>query len=418
MGDKNKRETQVLYISYDGMTDPLGQSQVLPYLCGLSAKGYKITLLSCEKPQRYEKYKQDITAICNKADINWQPLMYTATPPVLSTIKDVRNLTQTAYVLHREHRFKIVHCRSYISALIGLQMKKEFGTSFLFDMRGFWADERVDGGLWNLKNPLYKMIYRFFKKKERQYFEQADHTISLTKLGADTIHGWKEIKGQPIPIQIIPCCVDTELFDPSQISQQQKAAKREELNIPSSAFVLGYVGSIGTWYMLDEMLECYKVFKEKKPGTIILFVTTEPEEMVRNKARQLDIDQASIIIRPATRTEVPLYISIMDYSLFFIKPCFSKKASSPTKQGEIMAMGVPVLCNAGVGDTDYVANKYNSGISISSFDAQAYSNAIDELTTKQYSPHDIRKGAIDFYGLTKGIDSYDAVYGSLLEKTN
>jgi len=127
MGDKNKRETQVLYISYDGMTDPLGQSQVLPYLCGLSAKGYKITLLSCEKPQRYEKYKQDITAICNKADINWQPLMYTATPPVLSTIKDVRNLTQTAYVLHREHRFKIVHCRSYISALIGLQMKKEFG---------------------------------------------------------------------------------------------------------------------------------------------------------------------------------------------------------------------------------------------------------------------------------------------------
>ncbi len=37
---KNKKG-HILYISYDGMTDPLGQSQVLPYLKGLAKKGYK-----------------------------------------------------------------------------------------------------------------------------------------------------------------------------------------------------------------------------------------------------------------------------------------------------------------------------------------------------------------------------------------
>ena len=31
--------SRVLYISYDGMTDALGQSQVLPYLCGLAQRG-------------------------------------------------------------------------------------------------------------------------------------------------------------------------------------------------------------------------------------------------------------------------------------------------------------------------------------------------------------------------------------------
>ena len=81
-----------------------------------------------------------------------------------------------------------------------------------------------------------------------------------------------------------------------------------------------------------------------------------------------------------------------------------------------MAMGIPVLCNAGVGDTGYVADKYNSGIAITNFDNAAYSKAIDELITTGYSPADIRKGAIDFYGLTKGIDSYNAVYEKLLAK--
>jgi hypothetical protein len=50
----------VLYISYDGMTDPLGQSQVIPYLAGLSAKGYVFTLISCEKEDAYKKNRDKI----------------------------------------------------------------------------------------------------------------------------------------------------------------------------------------------------------------------------------------------------------------------------------------------------------------------------------------------------------------------
>jgi hypothetical protein len=42
----------VIYISYDGMTDPLGQSQVIPYLIGLTKKGHNISIISCEKTTR------------------------------------------------------------------------------------------------------------------------------------------------------------------------------------------------------------------------------------------------------------------------------------------------------------------------------------------------------------------------------
>ena len=68
---------QILYLSYDGMTDPLGQSQVLPYIIGLTKNGYEFTLISCEKKEKYLENKTIIENICLANNIDWQPLFYT-----------------------------------------------------------------------------------------------------------------------------------------------------------------------------------------------------------------------------------------------------------------------------------------------------------------------------------------------------
>ena len=60
---------KILYISYDGMTDPLGQSQVLPYLVGLTKKGCQFHLISFEKQERFEKFESTIRQICSDAGI-------------------------------------------------------------------------------------------------------------------------------------------------------------------------------------------------------------------------------------------------------------------------------------------------------------------------------------------------------------
>ena len=44
-----------LYITYDGLLDPLGQSQILPYIKSLNKKGYKFIILSFEKSQNQNK---------------------------------------------------------------------------------------------------------------------------------------------------------------------------------------------------------------------------------------------------------------------------------------------------------------------------------------------------------------------------
>ena len=406
---------KVLYLSYDGMTDPLGQSQVLPYLAGLTKRGYQFTLISFEKEERFIKNKSIIEKICSDNNINWHPLPYTSKPPIFSTIKDLRKLKSQVKKLHTTTHFDIVHCRSYITALAGLWMKKKWDVKFIFDMRGFWADERVDGNIWKLSNPLFKLVYTFFKKKERVFLSKADYTISLTNNAEKVIHSWKEIENQPIPIKVIPCCVDMDLFNPSLINEESVKHLRNKLTIPDGAKVITYIGSIGTWYMLPEMLAFFKRWLLKNPASVFLFVTNDSSATINDAANKAGMPLSAIRIQSAARTEVPLYISLGDYSIFFIKPVFSKKASSPTKQGEIMAMGKPVICNSEVGDTDYVVNSFNSGILIDKFEDTVYDKAIDALKNDiQFNVSVIREGALQFFSLQEGINRYQEVYKSVL----
>lgn len=390
--------SKILYISYDGLTDPLGQSQVIPYLIGLAKKGYEIHILSCEKREAFEERKGLISEILTEHDIIWHPIFYRKFPPVLSTIYDIIQLKKIAIRLHKVHRFNIIHCRSYIAAHIGLWMKKSFDTKFIFDMRGFWADERVDGKLWNLTNPIFKGIYNYFKRMERRFFQEADYIISLTYNGKEIISSGGLNYEVKTPIEVIPCCVDLELF-------QTKQTKKKNQN-----FILSYIGSISTWYMLDEMLDFFKVLMLKLTNANFLFVTREPKEWILDRCRIKGIEESSILIESAERKEVPAYIEQSDASIFFIKPVFSKRASSPTKQGEIMAMGVPIICNANVGDTDYVIKKYNAGILVRKFCVGDYEKAINKLLSMKFDTLEIKKGAEEFYSLEMGVEKYAKIY--------
>lgn len=303
--------------------------------------------------------------------------------------------------LFREKHFSLIHCRSYIPSLIGLEMKQKHRIPFIFDMRGFWADERVDGRIWNLKNPLFKRIYRFFKNKEIDFLKYSNTNVSLTNNGLAVLNKWEIKQGPFSPTAVIPCCVDLSVFP-----LQQKH---------TAAFTLGYIGSIGTWYMLDEMLDFFIALKKELPDAIFHFLTKDDGELIKKKAREKGIPDNALLIESAEREEIKDKTASWDFSIFFIIPKFSKKASSPTKQGELMAMGIPVICNTGVGDTDFILNKYQSGYLVNDFTEGEYKRIVEKiLANKSYfNPKKIREGAVDFYSLEKGIEDYHRIYKTL-----
>ncbi len=403
---------KVLYISYDGMTDPLGQSQVIPYLRELTKVGYQFTLLSVEKKKRLVESGPAVKKMLAEMGIEWVTLTFTTQPPILSKIYDQYKLNAKAKQLHRSKRFDMIHCRSYVAAEAGTKLLHRFDVPFLFDMRGFWVDERVDSGHWDIKKPLFRTLYKRYKKKEKEYFKEAAHIISLTEKGKEELTSAYKIAAEKITV--IPCCADLNHFDFTKISKDQKQSTRILLGLKDEDKVLSYLGSLGGWYMTDEMLDFFAAMKKRTSQAKFLFITKDEKASILSRAKSRGINESDIIVQPASRNEVPVYLSVSDWSIFFIKDVYSKKASSPTKQGEIMGMGIPLICND-IGDTGFIINNTKSGKVISAFNEAAYNLVSNEATQLlEINKDDIRNGAEKFFDLKNGVSQYLTAYKKVM----
>ena len=150
---------RVLYISYDGILEPLGQSQIIPYLKRLALDN-EIHIISFEKPAELvlKKEIENLRLQLKSHDINWTPMRYHKRLSILATIYDIIRGQVIAIRITKILKTEIVHVRSYIPALIALPLKWFSKTKILFDIRGFWADERVDGKIWPKNGIVYKSI--------------------------------------------------------------------------------------------------------------------------------------------------------------------------------------------------------------------------------------------------------------------
>jgi glycosyltransferase involved in cell wall biosynthesis len=401
---------KVLYITYDGLTDPLGRSQILPYLQGCASKGHGITVLSCEKPERLQSSGETVQGLCHTAGIEWRPLKYHKRPPVASTAFDAVMLSRTAARLHRSRRFDLVHCRSHISAIAGLRLKRRDAVPLLFDMRGFWPEERTEGGSWNLHSPIYRGVYNYFKRLESGLLRRSDHIVSLTEAAKQQLLSRPECEGAEDRISVIPCCVDFDHFPPAE---RMRRDSRARLGIDSAAPVLGYLGSLGGNYMLDEMLDFFRVFRRSHPAALFLFVTLDDPHFIRETARRRGVDPEHVLVHPATREEVPAAIAAADFGIAFKQPSFSALACSPTKLGEMLAIGIPVVANVGVGDVESILASTRSGAVVRRFEEASYSQAVSELERIGADAEGIRDRSRPLYDLTAAVDRYAGIYEEL-----
>lgn len=409
---EQSRPTNVCYLSIDGMTDPLGRSQVLPYLAGLAARGHRFHLLSMEKPERFRRDRVAVQAICDRAGIVWVPLTYLRRPPVLAGWWNSLRLGRRASRLHSQSRFDIVHARSDLASLAGHSLWRKWGVRFLYDMRALWPDERVDGGSWPQSNPLFRTIYRKFKRHQAEFIRESDAIVCLTNDARALIEKWPGRRADA-PIAVIRCATDLNHF--RLPTRKQRASARRKLGIEQEQKVLTYLGSVGSWYMLDEMLDFFAVFRTRHGSSRFLIVTPDATGPILAKASELGIGDA-ILARSATREEVPEMLAASDVGIFFIRPVPSKRASCPTKLGEMLASGLPIVSNAGVGDVAGILQETGGGVAVQRFDAAAYEEALAALDRLQFDPVAVRNKAKAMFDLNKGVSAYDALYRQLVAK--
>lgn len=393
---------RVLYLSYDGMTDPLGQSQVLAYLKRIASPQVEIHIISFEKKKEFSEHARVVKDQLAPLNISWHPLPYTKRPAVLSTIYDLTQADRLIARLSAERAFDIVHCRGYITSLLGLRMKRRLGTKFIFDMRGWWADEKIESGNW--ASPFFEPVYKYFKKQERAFIEESSHAISLTNVGREYM--LRTFKTAPEDISVIPTCVDFASFPVFDMQLRQQL--RQELRIPQHAQVLVYSGSLGGNYPVSILHQVYQTIKEYIPDAYLMIISRQDKVWIEDQLKSLDTPMDKVRIFSSSYQKIHQYLMAADLGVIFYGEGFSNLGRSPTKLAEYWASGVPVVYTGSAGDLAFFASEVPTALRFIE-DKNGLGSWLSE------HPDKVQLHALseEYFSLSRGVEGYKAIYAKL-----
>lgn len=421
-----------LYICYFGVREPLVQTQVIPYLRELVKGGNEVGLLTFEPAiGEGEKGRREIEKIESELaqdGIKWHWLKYHKRPSVPATVFDIANGARYVARLLRREKFDILHARSHVPMAMAALARKisSHKPKLLFDIRGFFPEEYVDGGLW----PKDGSVYRGVKRVEKWLMREMDGFVVLTEPARQILLGERKesanahagidprsASGGIRPVEVIPCCVDLKKFETANESSRREM--REQLGV-SDRFVGVYVGSFGGWYLTEETADFFAVLKQKKPDAFALILTQGDPAMIEPLLKSRGYSNGDYLIQKVPSADIPRYLSAGDLAVSFIKPCYSKLASSPTKNAEYLACGLPIVVNDGIGDTTEFTVTDGTGVVISAFTPEGYEEALRDMEALMKDRDEItarcRKSAKDRFDLESvGGERYRRLYKRLTD---
>jgi len=399
------------------MLDPLGQSQVLPYLRALAEKGIDFSLLSFERESALTEAGrskcEELQAELAAANIQWHALRYHQTPSVPATVYDVLQGIRLARGLIKRNAIQLVHARSHIPATIAVTLKKLTGIKMIFDVRGLMAEEYIEANHWQEGN----VAYRLTKLMERRALAAADGVVTLTERVWPVIQEWDGLQGRDVAHEVVPCCADLDVFT---FNSEERQRRRAELNLGDRTTIV-YSGSIGGWYLTSEMADFFLQVLRNRSDAHFLWLTPGNPELIDTVMGQRCINRTSYTVKKILPAEVASYLSAADVGIAFYKPGFSKLATSPVKITEYLACGLPVILNAGIGDSDVVLNESGVGTLVGEFTEAEYLNAWKAVEPLIANANETRRrareSAIRRFDLhSVGADRYLRLYEKILGK--
>ena len=396
--------TPTLYITRNGMLEPLGQSQVLSYLRGLS-RTYKITLVSFEKPEDIADAEAmaRVRADCEAHGIHWLPQRFHLRP---RGIAPAWSMLLFLWLCLREvwrGNARLIHARSYIPAAVALVVYRLTGTPFVFDMRALWPDEMITAGRLRQGSQLHRMIVA----AERACLRRAATVVCLTHAAVDHLRALypNELAGQTMVV--IPTCADLDRFVPAATAGNRPR-------------VYACLGSVLTgWFRLDWLAGFFAVVASRDPDAQFQIVTRDDPARVRAAFGASSGLQERLEIYSTPPQKV--HEAVQRHSvnvMFYAGQEVSELGRSPTRMAEVLGCGLPVVANSGVGDVARVINEYRVGVLATGNTPHEMNETMDALLELWKDPdlaYRCRAAAEAVFSLTNGTRSYAAIYAQVLD---
>jgi glycosyltransferase involved in cell wall biosynthesis len=335
---------RALYISHTGMSEPLGQSQVVPYVAGLTRSGWKIDIVSFEPanaPTRdLDRTREQLASF----GVGYFPTRRSPSHALGVKFMEAGEGLLRLFARAARRRPRIIHARSYLPGAVARLVSAALpGSRFLFDLRGLAGEEYIDSGRWTPE----RLEYRLLKRAERNMLKHAAGIVVLTEAHRRWLRDEVRLLSPSIPSEVIPCCVDVDRFKPDP---EGRARARRVLGA-GDRFVLAFSGTLNALSCRDAMARLFAMIRHRRPALFAVYTPSDASGL-RQLLTEKGLADADVQIRAVSPFDMPAFLAAADAAVSFMKPAFSKKGCSPTKVPEYLAVGLPVVMNRGIGDSD------------------------------------------------------------------
>ncbi len=358
-----KNKENILIITYWDYNDALIQTYTLPYLKIISntlSHDSKLFLVTLNKSN-----KKTENSIPKTTNISFRYKKF----GILGGLMWLKVVITLLYTI-KKHKITTIHTWCTPAGAIGYVLSVLTRKKLVIDSFEPHAESMVEGGTWEKNGLAFKILF----KLEKLQLKRAKEVICANEGMIEYSQRVYKIKKSRYFVK--PACVDLNLFSYKNLKNE---ALLKELQLDNKITCV-YAGKFGGLYLENEVFSFFKTAIDYWGDKFrVLLLTSHSNEQIQNYMHQLNIPKEYIIRKFVAHNEVPNYMGLADFAISPIKSIPSRKFSTPIKNAEYWALGLPIVITQNISDDSDLISQNKIGSLIEELTPEAYLKCIKEI---------------------------------------
>jgi glycosyltransferase involved in cell wall biosynthesis len=362
----------ILVVTYWSFKDALIQTYTLPYVKIIASISKQKVYIVCLEQKQIGTTKDERIQINKVLETeNIVVLFFDYNPfGVKQTLMWGAYLNKLMYLIFK-NKIKYIHTWCTPGGAIGYLLSILTGRELILDSFEPHAELMIETGTWSSTGMAFRLL---FKLEELQTKRATKIIAVVSKMNEYSLKKYNyHIAGNNFYVK--PACVDFSKF----YARKKNDQLVHDLKLNNKIIGI-YAGKLGGIYLDNELFDfikqCYVHWGE---NFAMIMLTNTPAQLVQSQLKRIDVPLNCVIQKFVYHEHIPDYMALGDFAINFMKPVPSRRFSTPIKNGEYWAMGLPIIITSGISDDSDIIENQNVGYVLKALSDVEYREAIRKI---------------------------------------